>query len=247
MPLPPTDLHSKTLPHVLPIFQSPLTFAGEPSHLTPFLTAIAEFAVQAGVLFSSRIKLAIRYANLDEAKFWEMLPEATAPSQDWMSFVDILIGLYPRCDASPNTDHITITHTDPKSITVHNPDSISLRPIIPDALSTTAKPDINPNDITINPETDHICHHITDPNTRTEITTTSDTDTITNSDRPTTNTNTTTPTITDSDHTVSAMDNLANTTSATETPPLSPLRSPELSVTNATRLYHFSPIFPYFS
>ncbi|KAF8545910.1 hypothetical protein OG21DRAFT_1491780 [Imleria badia] len=136
----------------------------------------------------------------------------------------------------PDTNHITTTlTTDLKSATVHHihhhhsyhpiittalttntkPDNIPLCPTIPDALSTTTKSDTDPNDITItNPETNHICHH-TDPNTRTKITTTSDFETVTDSDRPTTDTDTTTPTVTNSDHTVTAMDNLANTTLAT--------------------------------
>ncbi|KAF8550914.1 hypothetical protein OG21DRAFT_1487377 [Imleria badia] len=167
-----------------------------------------------------------------------MLPEATAPSQDWASFVDALIKLYPGCDASSVTiHHVHHRHSYCPIITtaltaITKPDSIPLCPTIPDALSTTPKPNTDPNDITItNPETDHIHHHITDPNTRTDITTTSNSDIQTNidSNRPTTNTNTITLTVTDSDSasesdyrpltfdTVAATDNLANTTLATNT------------------------------
>ncbi|KAF8545618.1 hypothetical protein OG21DRAFT_1492143 [Imleria badia] len=61
-------------------------FTGAPTHLAPFLIEISELTVQAGVPNSGHIKLAICYADLNESELWEMLPEATAPSQDWASF-----------------------------------------------------------------------------------------------------------------------------------------------------------------
>ncbi|KAF8546467.1 hypothetical protein OG21DRAFT_1491178 [Imleria badia] len=233
-----------------------LQFTGAPSHLAPFLTTIAKLAVQARVLFSGHIKLAIHYANLDEAEFWEMLPEATAPLQDWMSFIDALIELYPGCNTSvwttvtdalttqPDTDHIaTALTTDPKSATVHHvchhhsyhpiittalttntkPDSIPLCPTFPAALSVTTKSNTDLNNIlTTYPETNHIHHYVTDPETGTDITTTSNIEIIIDSDHPTTDTDTITLTITNSDpdsdyylltfNTVTTMDNLANTT-----------------------------------
>ena len=43
---------------------------------------------------------AIRYAMLDEAEVWQMLPEATANPADWDAFVVTIKKLYSRCNGA---------------------------------------------------------------------------------------------------------------------------------------------------
>ena len=54
----------------------------------------------ASISEAEEIHAAIRYANLEEAEGWELLPEATAVPADWSNLVDTVKMLYPGCEGA---------------------------------------------------------------------------------------------------------------------------------------------------
>ena len=106
-------------------------FNGTPSDLARFLADIADLSDQVGLPNSSRIKLAIRYVDLDDAELWETIPEATASPPDWAAFVLALISLYPGCN--PNT--WTIAGTD---------STTTIPPLMPSETTTVELPPLSP-------------------------------------------------------------------------------------------------------
>ena len=49
---------------------------------------------------AQKIKAVIRYAALDEAEVWQMLPKATANPADWADFIAATKKLYLGCEGA---------------------------------------------------------------------------------------------------------------------------------------------------
>ena len=68
-----------------------------PSELPCYLEDIELLGNAAVITIEQKIKAALRYAILDEAKVWQMLLEATAVLADWDAFVAAVKKMYPGC------------------------------------------------------------------------------------------------------------------------------------------------------
>ena len=91
-PLPHMPLHGT---------QNALKFDGKTPALLPrFLEDVNIIRMVAGISEAEKIHAAIRYADLEEAEGWELLPEATTVPADWSNFVDTVKKLYPGCEGA---------------------------------------------------------------------------------------------------------------------------------------------------
>ena len=68
-----------------------------PALLLCFLEDVNIIGMVASISKAEKIRAAIRYADLEEAEGWELLPEVTAVPADWSNFVDAVKKLYPGC------------------------------------------------------------------------------------------------------------------------------------------------------
>ena len=57
-----------------------------------------------------KIKATNRYAALDEAEVWQMLPDTTANLADWVDFVAATKKLYPGCKGANRYCHADIQY-----------------------------------------------------------------------------------------------------------------------------------------
>ena len=90
-------------PFQMPLWGTPNApkFSGKmPSELPQYLEDIDLLGDAAILDEAQRIKVTIRYAALDEAEVWQMLPEAIANPADWADFVAATKKLYPRCEGA---------------------------------------------------------------------------------------------------------------------------------------------------
>jgi len=90
--LPQMPLHST---------QNALKFDGKTLALLPcFLEDIKVLGDAAVITAAAKIHVAIWYANLEEAKGWELLDEAVAVPANWDAFVAAIKKLYPGCEVA---------------------------------------------------------------------------------------------------------------------------------------------------
>ncbi|KIO04673.1 hypothetical protein M404DRAFT_26136 [Pisolithus tinctorius Marx 270] len=57
-----------------------------------------------------KIKAAIHYADLEEAKVWQTLLEAAPAADDWDAFVAAVKGLYPGCEGDNHYCHTDLQY-----------------------------------------------------------------------------------------------------------------------------------------
>ncbi|KIJ08787.1 hypothetical protein PAXINDRAFT_18096 [Paxillus involutus ATCC 200175] len=70
------------------------------AELPRFLEDVGILADQAQLDHAGKIRVAIRYAALDEAELWETLESATVVPADWVNFVTAVKQLYPGCEGA---------------------------------------------------------------------------------------------------------------------------------------------------
>ncbi|KIO07148.1 hypothetical protein M404DRAFT_137550 [Pisolithus tinctorius Marx 270] len=74
-------------------------FSGDsPTQLPHYLEDIDFLSTLTTLDDCGKIRAAIRYADLEEAKVWQMLPEAAPVADSWDAFVVTVKGLYPGCE-----------------------------------------------------------------------------------------------------------------------------------------------------
>ena len=91
------------VPVQMPLHRTPNApkFDGKiPSELLCYLEDIKLLGNTAIITIEQKIKAACRYAILDEAEVWQMLPEATAVPADWDTFVAAVKKMYPGCEGT---------------------------------------------------------------------------------------------------------------------------------------------------
>ena len=71
-----------------------------PALLLRFLEDVNIIGTVASIAEAEKIRAAIRYADLEEAEGWELLPKVTAVPADWGNFVDAVKKLYPGCEGA---------------------------------------------------------------------------------------------------------------------------------------------------
>ncbi|KIN98397.1 hypothetical protein M404DRAFT_31404 [Pisolithus tinctorius Marx 270] len=57
-----------------------------------------------------KIRAAIRYTDLEEAKVWQTLPEAAPAANNWDAFVVAVKGLYPGCEGDNHYCHVDLQY-----------------------------------------------------------------------------------------------------------------------------------------
>ena len=73
-------------------------FDGKTLALLPcFLEDVDILGTAAGIMNLEKIRATIRYADLEEAKGWELLDEVAANPPDWVNFAQAVKKLYPGC------------------------------------------------------------------------------------------------------------------------------------------------------
>ncbi|KIJ20699.1 hypothetical protein PAXINDRAFT_6493 [Paxillus involutus ATCC 200175] len=70
------------------------------AELLRFLEDVSILADQAQLDHVAKIRAAIHYAALDEAKLWETLESATMIPADWKNFMTAIKQLYPGCEGT---------------------------------------------------------------------------------------------------------------------------------------------------
>ncbi|KIN98791.1 hypothetical protein M404DRAFT_31114 [Pisolithus tinctorius Marx 270] len=101
-----------------PQFQMPLCgtqnspkFSGDsPMQLLCYLKDIDFLGTLAALDDCGKIRAAICYADLEEAKVWQMLPEATPAADNWDAFVVAVKGLYPGCEGDDCSCHADLQY-----------------------------------------------------------------------------------------------------------------------------------------
>ncbi|KIN97491.1 hypothetical protein M404DRAFT_160202, partial [Pisolithus tinctorius Marx 270] len=105
-------------PMANPQFQMPLhgtqnspKFSGDsPVQLLRYLEDIDFLGTLAALDDRGKIRAAIRYADLEEAKVWQTLPEAAPTADDWDAFVVAVKGLYPGCKGDNHYCHADLQY-----------------------------------------------------------------------------------------------------------------------------------------
>ena len=101
-PAAPVRLMANPLPQ-MPLCgtQNAPKFDGKTPALLPcFLEDVNIIRMAASISEAEKIRTAIRYADLEEAEGWELLPKATAVPASWSNFVDAIKKLYPGCEGA---------------------------------------------------------------------------------------------------------------------------------------------------
>ncbi|KIN96988.1 hypothetical protein M404DRAFT_32713 [Pisolithus tinctorius Marx 270] len=114
-PAPPPQVNP---PMANPQFQMPLCgtqnspkFSGDsPMQLPCYLEDIDFLSTLAALDDCGKIRAAIRYTDLEEAKVWQTLPEATPTANDWDAFVVAVKGLYPGCKGDDHYCHTDLQY-----------------------------------------------------------------------------------------------------------------------------------------
>ncbi|KAF8441005.1 hypothetical protein L210DRAFT_3645249 [Boletus edulis BED1] len=73
-------------------------FHGTSTLLSGYFDDIEILSNSINLTVAKKIRLAIRYADLEESEFWETLPEATANPPDWNIFIMAVKKYYPGCE-----------------------------------------------------------------------------------------------------------------------------------------------------
>ncbi|KIN96363.1 hypothetical protein M404DRAFT_33339 [Pisolithus tinctorius Marx 270] len=89
---------------------SPKFSRDSPTQLPCYLKEINFLGTLAAVDDRGKIRAAIRYADLEEAKVWQMLPAATPTANDWDAFVVAVKGLYPGCEGDDHYCHMDLQY-----------------------------------------------------------------------------------------------------------------------------------------
>jgi hypothetical protein len=70
------------------------------AQLPRYLEDIEFLGTSANLSKEEQIRVAIWYADLNEAKVWQTLPETTAVPANWVTFVAAVKDLYPGCEGA---------------------------------------------------------------------------------------------------------------------------------------------------
>ncbi|KIO13204.1 hypothetical protein M404DRAFT_122257, partial [Pisolithus tinctorius Marx 270] len=89
---------------------SPKFSRDSPAQLPCYLEDIDFLSTLAALDDHGKIRAAIRYADLEEAEVWQMLPEAAPAADDWDAFIVAVKGLYPGCKGDNHYCHADLQY-----------------------------------------------------------------------------------------------------------------------------------------